>query len=131
MRLFSTDTKETRYKEFLTVNKLAERSKFISNAIEFNDLKGTDLSYMILDYLPVKDGEEALLHMTKNDQYEAGFQAGIELHKLHSLSAPTYIQPWYDRKKQKVNQYLFKLQQVPIAPQIKDMLSIYIQQNED
>src|SRR5690625_926896 len=85
---------------------------------------------MVLEYLPGVDGEEALSYITNKEQYKAGYRAGIELKKLHTLQAPEHIQPWYKRKKQKVERYLYEFQQIPIDNQIKEMLYNYIQQNE-
>src|SRR5690625_5930428 len=85
---------------------------------------------MVLEYLPGVDGEEALSYISNKEQYKAGYRAGLELKKLHTLQAPEHIQPWYKRKKQKVERYLYEYQQVPIDNQIKEMLYNYIQQNE-
>src|SRR5690625_3206311 len=73
LRRFPNDTKEARYYEYIIIKKLAKYSNYIPNTIDFNQLENTDYTYMLLDYLRGQDGEEALIYMTKDEQYKAGY----------------------------------------------------------
>ncbi|TYS55881.1 phosphotransferase [Sutcliffiella horikoshii] len=109
IRLFPIEDTNQRRREFETINKLSLLSDFVPEAIEFGEQETLGLAYMVLTYLPGKDGEEALRNLTEREQYLVGFQAGNELKKLHEYAAPKGTEPWNIHKKRKSDRYIEEL----------------------
>lgn len=86
---------------------------------------------MILTFLPGENGELVLRGMSKREQYEAGYQAGKELKKLHALCAPDDCPPWYTVKKKKSDQYLQKFNEMELDKNIKYLLNDTIKRYEE
>jgi aminoglycoside phosphotransferase (APT) family kinase protein len=109
IRLFPLEDADDRKKEFETITMLSSVSDFVPEAIEFGVQQALGLTYMVLTYLPGKDGEEALSSLTEKEQYHVGFQAGKELKKLHEYPAPEGTEPWNIHKKRKSDRYIEEL----------------------
>src|SRR5690625_6074294 len=99
--MFSNEFEISRREEYDTIHALETYSDYVPRVIEFGSLEDLNLSYMILTYLPGEDAEVSLQRLTKEKRYSAGFIAGGELKKLHGLSAPATVLPWYEQKKRK------------------------------
>ncbi len=131
IRLFPLEDADHRRKEFETINRLSSLSDFVPEAIEFGAQENLGLAYMVLTYLPGKDGDEALSSLTEKEQYQVGFQAGKELEKLHEYPAPEGIEPWNIFKKRKSDRYIEELKQLEdIDKEIINKLESYIKSNE-
>lgn len=130
IRLFRSEGKEERHKEFQTIKKLANYSEFVPKAVEFDTIPESDYAYMVLTYLPGVDGEIALNQLTEIEQYAIGVKGGKELKKLHELKAPPTVASWYKQKKMKSDDYLNKLTDIPVKAEIVNMLTTYIHANE-
>ncbi|WP_277350522.1 aminoglycoside phosphotransferase family protein [Bacillus sp. RO2] len=109
IRLFPLEDADDRKKEFETITMLSSVSDFVPEAIEFGVQQALGLAYMVLTYLPGKDGEEALSSLTEKEQYHVGFQAGKELKKLHEYPAPEGTEPWNIHKRRKSDRYIEEL----------------------
>ncbi|WP_240948510.1 aminoglycoside phosphotransferase family protein [Bacillus sp. RO1] len=109
IRLFPLDDVNHRKRELETINMLSSLSDFVPKAIEIGVQEALGLAYMVLTYLPGKDGEEALGSLTEREQYHVGFQAGKELKKLHEYPAPEGTEPWNIHKKRKSDRYIEEL----------------------
>ncbi|UCZ53441.1 aminoglycoside phosphotransferase family protein [Bacillus shivajii] len=131
LRIFSTDDLERRKNEFDTIKKVGDYSTYVPTALEFGVLEERNVAYMILTYLPGTDAEAAMSQLTREEQYEAGFQSGEELQKLHKVQAPAGYPSWWSVKKKKSDRYLNELKNVPMDEKIKRMLQTYIFENED
>lgn len=131
LRIFPSEEVNRRKEEFDTINVLAEYSHFVPKGLEFGRLKRADKAYMVLTYLPGEDAEEALKKLTEQEQYSAGFLAGRELKKLHSLSAPSDYPSWYSIKKKKSDNYLREFKALDLDENLKEMLETYIIQKEN
>ncbi|WP_245835759.1 aminoglycoside phosphotransferase family protein [Virgibacillus ndiopensis] len=130
IRLFPITDIEHRRTEFNNINKLAAYSEVIPKAIAFNQLKEKEIGYMILTFLPGKDGENALKDLSQQEQYDAGFQAGIELRKLHEMPAPLGYPSWNQVKKRKNDRYMEEFKKLQIDYPLKTLLEAYIRKNE-
>lgn len=129
LRVFSSEHVARREEEFNVIKQLSNYSNYIPAAIEFGHLKDSELAYMILTYMPGKDGENGLIQLSNTEQYNAGFKVGEELVKLHTFKAPTHIRPWYEIKKQKSEKYLEELTTIHVDDSIKNLLTAYIDNN--
>ncbi|MCM3617484.1 aminoglycoside phosphotransferase family protein [Sutcliffiella horikoshii] len=131
IRLFPLEDAKYRRNEFETIRALSSLSVFVPEAIEFGVQEKLGLAFMVLTYLPGCDGEEALCSMTERDQYLVGFQAGMELKKLHEYPAPEGTVPWSVSKKRKNDRYIEELILLEdIDKEIISNLINYIRSNE-
>lgn len=130
LRCFSSEDKERRNAEFETVRTLAAYSNYVPEGIEFNSLPGSDISYMLLTYMPGEDGETALKKLKTEEQYSAGVSSGKELKKLHRLSAPEGYPSWFSVKKKKSDNYLKELKKLDVDGHFVHLLEVYIKENE-
>lgn len=131
IRLFPLEDANIRRKEFETISALSTLSNYVPEAIEFGLKETLGLAYMVLTYLPGKDGEDALSSLTEMEQYLVGFQAGRELKKLHEFPAPEGTEPWNILKKRKSDKYIEELKQLTdIDQEIISKLESYIKSNE-
>ena len=130
LRMFSSDEVPQRQQEVEIVTQLAQYSDYIPKVIQSGRWEKCKMGYMLLEYMPGTDGVEALPLLSLQQQYEAGYQAGEELYKLHQYRAPTNLPNWYTMKKAKNDRYLQQLEQVNIDPKIKQLVTHYIHQHE-
>ncbi|MFD2210271.1 phosphotransferase family protein [Virgibacillus halophilus] len=131
LRVFESENTLDRQKEFETIRMLAAYSDFIPKAVSFHIFDEIGLSCMVLTYLPGEDGEVALPVLAGTKQYDAGFQAGEELKKLHQLQAPANLPAWEVQKKQKSDTYLNALEELEdIDTEMKTTLCTYIRNHE-
>ena len=65
---------------------------------------------MLLSYLEGEAAEEIIPNLNEKEAYDLGFEAGVVLRKLHSISIPEQNLSWYDRymikMPKKINNYL-------------------------
>lgn len=131
IRLFPIEDANHRRREFETINKLSLLSDFVPKAIEFGEQESLGLAYMVLTYLPGRDGEDALSNLTEREQYLVGFQAGNELKNLHEYSAPEGTEPWNIHKKRKSDRYIEELKLLEdIDTELISKLINYIESND-
>ncbi len=131
IRLFPLEDANHRRKEFETISMLSSLSDFVPIAIEFGVQEALGLAYMVLSYLPGKDGEEALSSLTESEQYHVGFQAGNELKKLHEYPAPEGTEPWNIHKKRNSDRYIEELKLLEdLDTRVVNKLISYIKLNE-
>ncbi|GAB2569501.1 aminoglycoside phosphotransferase family protein [Gracilibacillus alcaliphilus] len=63
-------------------------------------------SYSIVHFIPGKDAKRILPLLTKEEQYQIGYQAGQDLWRMHQLEAPADMEPWDRRCLAKHKRYL-------------------------
>ncbi|MFS0782731.1 aminoglycoside phosphotransferase family protein [Bacillus sp. 1P06AnD] len=130
LRIFPLEEYAKRAEEFETIGRLNVYSDFVPRALEMNVIENPQKGYMILEYLPGGDGEEALGYLQPDSQYEVGVDAGKELKKLHKLPAPDGFPSWHTAKTEKVGRYLAELRNMDVDQSLKDMLQSYISEHE-
>lgn len=131
IRLFPIEDANHRRIEFETIMVLSSFSDFVPEAIGFGVQENLGVAYMVLSYLPGKDGEEALSSLTELEQYQVGFQAGVELRKLHEYPAPVGSEPWNIVKKRKSDRYIEELRLLEeLDTGVCSNLISYIKSNE-
>ncbi|GEL77700.1 phosphotransferase family protein [Tenuibacillus multivorans] len=127
LRIFPNENIDERQREFAVINKCSKLSRFVPKAFEFGEMEGR--GYMLLEFLPGEDGEDALGKLSEEEQYQAGYQAGVELRKLHQIEAPEN-HDWFSVKKAKTERYFNRLTDVTFDESLKDMLKNYIKRHE-
>lgn len=131
IRIFSNKDNARRKIEFDTIHQLGAYSSYVPKAIEYGTLLETKEDYMILTYFPGEDAEVALPNLTDEEQYQAGFTAGVELNKLHEFPAPSETPTWYEQKKRKSEYYMEQLQLMEVDNKLKGLLFSYIRDHMD
>ncbi len=102
LRVSGIDEYEKKKMEF-------ERTKIISSLginmtipIEFGVLTDNQKVYSLLSWIEGEDAEAILPKLNEHIQYELGIKAGEQLKKIHTIAAPTDLEPWGQRYKRKI-----------------------------
>ena len=101
------NTKRTQYE---LMRELRQYSGLVPQVYQFWSDSASSC-VMILAYVDGEDGEESLLPLSRENQYEIGYQAGEELRKLHQLAAPPSIPSWDFVKRKKYAWYCNEFEQ--------------------
>jgi aminoglycoside phosphotransferase (APT) family kinase protein len=96
------------------LNELSHFSLYIPKPHQFQIDEDGRSCLLILDYIDGEDGEEALIKLSCEDQYRIGFQAGVELKKLHQFPAPPETPPWFMMKLRKHEWYCAEYSRNPV-----------------
>jgi aminoglycoside phosphotransferase (APT) family kinase protein len=88
---------ESKEEEFNLIKRVRRYSSLVPKAYFFGISDDDSLCYMVLDYIHGADGEEAIMDLNRDQQYELGLDAGNELVKLHGMNAPFNIGLWHER----------------------------------
>lgn len=99
--------------EFNLIKQLRKYSTRIPEPLFFWISEDRRYSVMILSYIDGQDGEESLISLGADIQYQIGWQAGEELKKLHNLAAPAGFQEWSLLKWRKYEWYWNEYQKKP------------------
>ncbi|MFH0967790.1 MAG: aminoglycoside phosphotransferase family protein [Methanobacteriota archaeon] len=99
--------------QFGLIRELRQYSSLVPEAYHFWISDSVTSCVMILEYIDGDDGEESLNSLSRENQYEIGYQAGEELKKLHHLAAPPETPPWHLQKQRKYKWYCNSFQQMP------------------
>lgn len=83
--------------EFRLIEDVGRYSSYVPRAYSFGVSRDESFCYMLLDYMHGRDGEEAILGLSRDEQYRLGLDAGRELLNLHRLKAPRRLGPWRER----------------------------------
>lgn len=118
--------------EFDIIRTLHGFSSLVPEAYSFGLSCDGESCYMILEYIEGTDLEEELPHLSEEEQYELGLQAGRELLNLHGLDAPPMAAVWHERYSRKYARKCQRFDEWGIDPGRIDMeqLSRFISENE-
>jgi GrpB-like predicted nucleotidyltransferase (UPF0157 family)/aminoglycoside phosphotransferase (APT) family kinase protein len=99
--------------------------------LDFGECNGGKSVYTLLSYLDGEDASTALPLLPEAEQYAMGLQAGELLLKIHSISAPTDLEPWNVRfERDKLADRLERFSQIPVKPENSDVVLRYIAKNQ-
>jgi len=89
-----------------------------------------DKGVALYEFIQGLDGEVIINTLSKQNQYDIGFQAGLELKKIHSLKPPTPID-WKSIKIRKHNRYLEVYNKVDYKLENEKEILKFIESNLD
>ncbi len=124
LRLKKTEDKtqiEIKQKEFEVLKRVRKYSKKIPAAHLCGYDEDSRVFYMVLDYIEGEDAENTLNDYSEEIQYEIGFEAGIELKKMHSLDAPCRYKDWYGLKRKKYERYFERFRELKFDTSFLDI----------
>ncbi|RUT35761.1 aminoglycoside phosphotransferase family protein [Paenibacillus zeisoli] len=118
LRTFDNKLYSTKEIEFQALLKMKEYNVKCSRPLEMGNLESQGIGFMILSFIEGDDASEVLSKISMREQFNIGFEAGVELQKIHQYIAPNSVSTWYERKFKKHKQYLDKYLQLNVR--IKD-----------
>ncbi|MBS3680720.1 phosphotransferase [Ornithinibacillus massiliensis] len=104
LRMFDLEELEVKKTEYSILEKMQGYNVTCSKPISIGEVGNR--GYMVTSYIEGKDAENEILKYSEQEQFNIGIEAGIELRKMHQLSAPAHITSWYSRKIEKHNKYI-------------------------
>lgn len=110
LKIFDQKDLKTKQREYEVLRKMEQFQVRCSRPIDMGGIAQNEQGYMILSFIEGQDAEQSLHHYSDEIQYEIGFQAGLELHKMHQYNAPDSISGWYERKLKKHRRYFEQYQ---------------------
>ena len=100
--------------QFELIKDLRKYSPLVPDTCYFWSTDNARSCVMILTYAEGDDGEEILNTLNQESQYNAGYQAGEELKKLHGLCAPAGYPSWEILKYRKYSRYCQEFHRNPV-----------------
>lgn len=101
LRVSSFDKYLIKLNEFNYMNELVKQGVSMCKPIEFGICD--EGVYSILSWIDGVDARDFIPTLSKEEQYEYGILAGIELKKIHQFKAPIDVIPWEDRFNNKID----------------------------
>lgn len=105
IRTADLNQQASKLKEYDMLKEAEKRGIQTSVPVDFGIIEPLNICYMIVRYI---EGEEALgvlPILTVREQYEIGFEAGLELRALHTIPAPPAPHTWYEAASAKHQRY--------------------------
>ena len=95
LRVSSFDKYLVKLNEFNYMNELVKQGVSMCKPIEFGTCD--EGVYSIQSWIDGVDARGFIPRLSKEEQYEYGILAGIELKKIHQVKAPIDVMPWEER----------------------------------
>jgi aminoglycoside phosphotransferase (APT) family kinase protein len=127
LKLFDLSGLASKRQEFDILKKMQDYRILSSQPIEMGEAGGN--GYMITSYIEGKDAEEEIRHLTEQDQYAIGAEAGRQLRKMHQLHAPRGTPSWYKRKTEKHRKYMEAYSSCGVRIKHDDKIIHFIEEN--
>jgi aminoglycoside phosphotransferase (APT) family kinase protein len=108
LRMSGIEEESRRRGEFESLGWHFRRGTPCSEPIACGTDKEHGFCYSVLRYIPGDSAEEALPNLSPQQQYRVGFQAGVELGKMHELECPIAGFDWNRHKLAKHQRYAQK-----------------------
>lgn len=116
LRLSTTDKYEEKRKEYDIITKYANLGFPMSMPVDFGTCNAGQNVYMLLTWVSGKDLEEVLPHLSEEEQYRLGTEAGKILKKIHSIPVEKKDIPKttkIEKKKIQLSRYINSSVRVP------------------
>ena len=113
--------------EFNYMNELLKQDVNMCNPIEFGICE--DGVYLIQSWIDGAPARDFISTLSKEEQYEYGILAGIELKKIHQVKAPIDAIPWEERFNNKIDRKLKMYEECPLKYEKGNLFIEYINNN--
>ena len=127
LRISSMDKYQIKLNEFNYMNELVNLSVNMCKPIEFGICD--EGVYFVQSWIDGVDARDFIPTLSKEEQYKYGILAGIELKKIHQLSAPIDSLNWEERFNNKIDRKLKMYEVCPLKYKKGDLLINYINNN--
>lgn len=127
LRVSSLDRYLVKLNEFKFMNELVKQDVNMCKLIEFGICD--EGVYSIWTWIDGTDARDFILTLSKEEQYQYGILAGLELKKIHKVNAPVDAIPWEDRFNKKIDRKLKMYDECPLKYEKGDLFIEYINNN--
>ena len=127
LRVSSFDKYLVKLNEFNYMNELVKQGVSMCKPIEFGICD--EGVYSIQSWIDGVDARDFIPTLSKEEQYEYGILAGIELKKIHQVKAPIDAISWEERFNNKVDRKLKMYDECPLRYEKGDLFIEYINNN--
>lgn len=114
LKTFERKEYSSKEMEFEALRRMEQMNVRCSRPLGLGQFNNDEQGYMLLSYVEGEDASEVLAHLSDQEQYQIGYNAGVELQKIHGYIAPEGIASWNERKLKKHHEYLTKYKQLGI-----------------
>ena len=109
------------------MNELVKQGVSMCKPIEFGICD--EGVYIVQSWIDGCDARDFIPTLSKEEQYEYGILAGIELKKIHQVSAPVDEESWEERFNDKIDRKLKMYAECPLKYEKGDLFIKYINNN--
>lgn len=127
LRVSSFDKYLVKLNEFNYMNELVKQGVSMCKPIEFGICD--EGVYSIQSWIDGVDAREFIPKLSKEEQYEYGILAGIELKKIHQVKAPIDAISWEKRFNKKIDRKLKMYDECPFGYEKGNLFIEYINNN--
>ena len=127
LRVSSFDKYLVKLNEFNYMNELVKQGVSMCKPIEFGICD--EGVYSIQSWIDGVDARDIIPTLSKEEQYEYGILAGIELKKIHQVKAPVDAMPWEERFNNKIDRKLKNYEECPLKYEKGNLFIEYINNN--
>lgn len=131
LRVSDGDKYDLKKEEYDALTRAYNKTKHVSKPVDFGLTKSGKYVYSILTYVEGDDAEDVILSLSKEEQYNLGYQAGQILKQIHSLTVPSGkdIEPWEKRFSKKIDRKIKEYRECGIKLDGDEEFINYINQN--
>lgn len=127
LRVSSFDKYLVKLNEFNYMNELVKQGVSMCKPIEFGICD--EGVYSIQSWIDGVDAKDFIPTLSKEEQYQYGILAGIELKKIHQVSAPIDAMPWEERFNKKIDRKLKMYEECQLKYEKGNLFIEYISNN--
>ncbi|WP_229106804.1 aminoglycoside phosphotransferase family protein [Paenibacillus sp. 1001270B_150601_E10] len=127
LRAFNLKEYDQKQREFSILHQMERYGVKCSRPIDIGRL--STAGYMLISYIEGNDAADELPRYAESDQFKIGFDAGIELRKMHQYTAPKHVSSWYERKVIKHRRYMDQYMNCGVRVRNDDKIMAFIEQN--
>ena len=127
LRISSMDKYQVKLNEFISMNELSKLGVNMCNPIEFGICD--EGVYSIQSWIDGVDARDYIPTLSKEEQYEYGVLAGIELKKIHQFKAPVNALNWEERFNKKIERKFKMYDECPLKYAKGELFIEYINNN--
>lgn len=127
LRVSKVDKYLVKLNEFNYMNELVKQGVSMCKPIEFGICD--EGVYIVQSWIDGCDARDFIPTLSKEEQYEYGILAGIELKKIHQVSAPVDEVSWEERFNKKIDRKLKMYAECPVKYEKGDLFIKYINNN--
>ncbi|QVK18548.1 phosphotransferase [Mycoplasmatota bacterium] len=122
---------DKKQKEFEVMKQVEKLNVKMSKPLYIGVNEDEDVCFQLVSYLSGQDASETLSLYSEDEQYNIGFEAGIELKKMHKLVAPKNYPDWFLVKSKKNNRYINAYKELGIYIKGEEKIFNYMNENMD
>ncbi|SDC26559.1 Predicted kinase, aminoglycoside phosphotransferase (APT) family [Paenibacillus sp. UNCCL117] len=126
LRTYSIDQDKNKRLEFSRLKMMEKHDVKCSRPIAIGVLPEQELGYMLVSFIEGNEASEELPLLTKEEQFNIGFQSGLELKKIHQVICPDIMKSWDERMVAKHNRYRMEYTKCGVAIKNEEKLLSFI-----